>query len=204
MPPDAVRRTLLASARTQGDGWNEKYGYGNLDLGKALSKGIGATVDATRFALGAVLALLAGQVASTRGRFRFASALVAGVTAGGLFVLPLLPVPDLAVTRVLGSPVLEWPVVLAPGWMQFPLWVSALLPAALALTFGAFRPLRWLALGVCCGIGAHLLHGAATGTLAPWWLPPSVGTVWLVGHAVTCMLLALILSSAQRVEEKRP
>jgi serine protease len=204
MPPDAVRRTLLASARTQGEGWNEKYGYGNLDLGKALSKGVGATVDATRFALGAVLALLAGQVAATRGRFRFASSLVAGLTAGGLFVLPLLPIPDLAIGRLLGSPVLEWPAVVAsPAWMQFPLWLSALVPAALALTLGAFRPFRWLALGVSCGIGAHLLHGAATGTLAPWWLPGGFGTLWLVGNAVTCVLLALILASAQRIQEKR-
>ncbi len=203
MPSDAVRRTLLSSARTQGDGWNEKYGYGNLDLGAALSKGIGATVDATRFALGAVFALLVGQLAATRGRFRFASSVVAALTAGGLFVLPLLPVPDLIVVRLLGSPVLEWPaVVFSPTWVQFPLWLSALVPAATALTLGAFAPFRWLALGLCCGIGAHLLHGAATGTLAPWWLPDSFGTIWLLGNAVTCILLALILSGAQRVHER--
>jgi serine protease len=202
LPPDAVRRALLDSARSQGEGWNERYGYGNLDLGAALSRGAGATVDATRFALGAVFALLVGQLAATRQRFRFASGLVAGLTAGGLFVVPLLPIGGGELLHLLGSPVLEWPaVVVSPWWVQFPLWLSALLPAFVAFTLGAFTPSRWLATGLACGIGAHLLHGAATGTLAPWFLPHTFGTVWLLGNAATCILLALVLGRVQRLSE---
>ena len=196
---DAVERLLLSSARGDGE-WDERYGHGQLDLAAA-SKGE-ARYDATRFALGAVFALLIAQLAATRRRFQLKSAVIAGWAAGGLFFLDSLPLPDLAILGLLTRPVLEWPALLAlPGWIHFPLWLSALVPGLLAFTLGAFRQTRPLAFGLACGVGAHLLHGAATSTLDPWWLPVGLGTVWLVLNATVCVVLGLGLAGAQKLEE---
>jgi hypothetical protein len=199
-----VRKALLSTARTHGSGWDEKYGYGHLDLGAALGASAGAGVDATRFALGAAFALLVGQLAATRRRFQVGSAVVAGLTAGGLFLLPLLPVHHGVVLRLLASPLLEWPAhLVGPSWVQFPLWLSAMVPALVAFTAGASARSRWLALGLACGVGAHLLHGAATDTLAPWWFPPALGTIWLLANATGCLLLGLGLAGVHKLEETK-
>ena len=197
--PDAVERLLLQTAR--GDGkWNEQYGHGQLDLAAA-TKGV-KNHGATRFALGAVVALLIAQLAATRRRFQVSSALVAGWAAGGLFFLSALPLPDLAVVGLLTRPILEWPALFAqPDWVHFPLWLSAGVPALVAFTLGAFKGSRPVAFGLVCGVGAHLLHGAATATLDPWWLPASIGTAWLVLNATGCVVLGLGLAGAQKLDE---
>lgn len=199
-PPEAVERLLLTSAR--GGAWNERTGHGHLDLGAAMGK-TGTDHGATRFALAAVFALLIAQLAATRKQFQLSSAAVAGVVGGGLFFLPMLPLPDLAFTALLSRGLLEWPaVLLGPEWVHFPLWLSAGLPAVAGFTLGAFRGTRPLALGLAAGIGAHLLHGAATGTLAPWWMPTALGTLWLAGNGASCMMLGLGLAGAQKIEEQ--
>ncbi len=198
--PDAVERILLETAKGDGQ-WSEKFGHGQLDLAAA-TKHTGTNLGASRFALGAVVALLIAQLAATRRRFQLVSAAVAGTVAGGLFFLPALPLPQLTIVKLLATPFLEWPAVLAvPEFVHFPLWLSAALPAVLAFTLGAFRRTRPLAFGLACGIGAHLLHGAATHTLAPWWLPASLGTAWLVLNATACVVLGLGLAGAQKLEE---
>ncbi|MEQ1503086.1 MAG: S8 family peptidase [Myxococcota bacterium] len=201
LAPEAVERILLDSAKGPGQ-WNEKFGHGQLDLKKALTM-TGPQFGATRFALGAVFALLIGQLAATRRGFQVKSAAVGGFVAGGLFVLPwLTALPDLTVLRMLAQPLLDWPaVVFGPGWSQFPLWLSAGLPLAIGFTLGAFERSRWLAFGLACGVGAHLLHGAATDTLVPAWLPASIGSLWLVANATACVVLGLGLAGAQKLEE---
>ncbi len=198
MARDAVERTLLASAR--GDGWDEKVGHGHLDL-VAATQGA-ATHGATRFGLGAVIALLIAQLAGTRRRFQLAGAGLAGWAAGGLFFLSALPLPELSFLGLLTRPFLEWPAVLAfHDWVHFPLWLSAALPGVVAFTLGAFRATRPVAFGLACGVAAHLLHGAATATLDPWWLPSAVSLIWLVFNATVCGLLGLGLAGAQKIEE---
>lgn len=201
LPPDTVERVLLETAKGSGQ-WDEKYGHGQLDLGKALSH-TGPAFGGTRFALGAVFALLIAQLASTRRSFQVKSAVVGGFAAGGLFVLSWLPgLPDLTVLRMIAQPILDWPTaVFGPSVGQFPLWLSAGLPLIVGFTAGAFERTRWLAFGLACGIGAHLLHGAATHSLAPLWLPASLGTAWLVGNATACVVLGLGLAGAQKLEE---
>ncbi|MEO0604868.1 MAG: S8 family serine peptidase, partial [Myxococcota bacterium] len=196
--PDAVERILLDSAR--GDGWDEKLGHGHLDLGAAIQAE--ASSGMTLFGLGAVLALLIGQLAVTRRRFQLLSAGFAGWAAGGLFFLDWLPLPRFAPVEALTRPFLELPAVFSmPDMVHFPLWLSAGLPLAIAFTLGAFARTRALALGLTVGVGAHLLHGAATGSLAPWWLPTAFGTLWLVANALFCGLLGLGLAGAQKLDD---
>lgn len=200
IPPDAVEKLLLDTAKGNGQ-WDEKYGYGQLDLGAALSQ-TGGQFGATRFGLGAVFALLIAQLAATGRSFQVKSAVVGGLVAGGAFVLPMLPIPDWTIVRLLSQPLLDWPgVVFGPGWSQFPLWLSAVIPLAIGFTLGAFEKTRWVAFGLACGVGAHLLHGAATHTLAPMWLPAALGTAWLVANATGCVVLGLGLAGAQKLEE---
>ena len=73
-----------------------------------------------------------------------------------------------------------------------------------ALTLGAFRPTRPVALGVTVGIGAHLLHAAATTSLEPWFLPTWLGTVWLASNATVCLIVGLALAGTEKLDaEKR-
>ncbi len=200
-PADQVERILLESAK--GDGkWNEKYGYGSLDLVSAMS-GVGTASGATKFFLGALFAFLVTQLASTTRMFQVASAGWAGFTAGGLFFLAYLPLPDFFLIEMLTRGLLDWPaVILGADWMHFPLWLSCLLPAAAAFTLGAFRETRAISLGLTAGLAAALFHGAATGALDPWWMPASFGAAWLGLNASICVLLSLGLAGAEKLEEE--
>jgi serine protease len=204
LSPDAVEDALLQSA--VGDGkWNEKFGYGKLDLESALgSTSSGTRPGGTKFALGAVFALLLAQLAAVKPSFQLRSALFAGWVAGGLFFLQWLPLPDLLLTRLIAHPLLSWPTfLLGPAAGAFPLWLSAVLPAVVGFTLGAWRPTRWAAFGLAAGVGAHLMHGAATGSLSPTWVPASMAAAWLVGNATVSLLVALGLAGAEKLEEGR-
>lgn len=200
IPADAVERTLLDTAR--GDGWDERYGHGHLDLGKALSRAIDRTGN-VRFGLGAALAFLITQLASTRRRFQLASTLYAGSVAGGLFFLDNLGLPSWTIVELLSRGLLDWPaILLGPSWMHFPLWLSAALPLGVAFSMGAFRSTRPLALGIAVGISAHLFHGAATGGLDPWWLPAFLGSAWLSLNGTVSLLLGMGLAGAEKLDEE--
>jgi serine protease len=198
-----TERMLLRSAK--GDGWDEKMGHGQLDLAAALG-----TVDGKhggiRFFLGALIALVIAHLAGGGLGFRTWSALFGGAAAGGLFFLGAVPfLPDSLLIELLSTGVLSWPgVILGPSWTSFPLWCSALVPAVAGFTLGAFRPTRPLAIGLACGIGAHLFHGAATGSLEPWWMPVSFGMAWLAFHGTASMLIALGLAGAEKLDQEKP
>ena len=200
-PADQVERILLESAK--GDGkWNEKFGFGQLDLVSAMS-GVSTTSGGTRFFLGALFAFLVTQLASTSRMFQVASAGWAGFTAGGLFFLAYLPLPDFILIEMLTRGLLDWPaVIFGADWMHFPLWLSCLIPAAAAFTLGAFRETRAISLGIAAGIAAAMFHGAATGGLDPWWMPASFGAAWLGLNASICVLLSLGLAGAEKLEEE--
>lgn len=204
MSPDAVESVLLSTA--QGDGeWDEKYGSGTLDLQAALGAStVGGRPQAAKFALGAVFALLLAQLAAVRPAFQLRAAAVAGWVAGGLFFLQWLPLPDSLLVRLVAHPLLTWPNFLfGPGIGAFPLWLSAAAPAVVGFTLGAFRPTRWLAFGLAAGVGAHLLHGAATGSLAPSLLPSSLAAAWLVANGAVSLVVALGLAGTEKLEESR-
>ncbi len=198
MAPDAVERTLLESAR--GEGWNEELGHGRLDLATAMGARGGMGFGKVRFLLGAVLALLVAQLATTRGAYQLASASIAATVAGGLFFVPGWL---LGAAGFLASPALEWPAAfLGIGFVTFPLWLSVGLSAAVGFTLGAFRGTRPVAAGLATGTSAYLLHAAATGAVAPSFLPTSVGSAWLVVNGILCLLVALGLAGAQKLDEQ--
>lgn len=197
MAPEAVERVLLDTAR--GDGWNESFGHGRLDLAGALGQA-GSGFGRIRFLLGAVLALLVAQLATTRTRFQITSAAIASVVAGGLW---FVPAGLLGAAAFLARPAVEWPgALLGSWWAHFPLALSAVAPAAVGFTLGAFRGTRPLAQGLACGVAAYLFHGAVTGAVDPWWVPETVTPLWLVGNATASLMIALGLAGAQKLEEQ--
>ena len=48
--------------------------------------------------------------------------------------------------------------------------------------------------------GAHLFHGASTGTLNPWWMPGGLDMMWLVLNGTVCVLLGLGLAGAEKLD----
>lgn len=194
-----VRQRLLDGAR--GSGWDPHVGNGALDLVASLS-GVLPQGSPLRALLGAVLALLVGRLAGASLRWRSVGALTAALTAGGLFVLPWLPLPGQAWLHLLSVGVLDWPAALGLGWIaRFPLWLSALAPALIALFGGAFKPTRALSMGLALGVGAHLFYGAISGSLSPWALG-SLGPVWLVANATVCVLVGMALAGAEKLDRE--
>lgn len=199
---DAVERAILDTTDTSGTSgaWDPKFGHGRLDLAAAL----GSAVDRTaviRALLAALVAFAAVGSGASR-RFTAVAALAAVWAAGGWFFLRWLPVQGLWVD-VLTTPWLLFPARL--GWpVGFPLWLSAAVPFGAAFFVGAFRGTpRAVALGFVAGVGTHLAHGALTGALRPWGFGPGWDQMWLVGNAVVCVLLAMALGGAERIEARK-
>lgn len=200
LSPDAVEDLLLKSAR--GDGFTERFGHGRLDLEAALAHGFDRR-GPIRFALAAVIALLIGQIAGTSVRFRIAGAALAGLVAGGGFVLSWLPMSGGLLGALASQPLLHWPTALGFAWLgASPLWLSAILPVGASFLFGVTRVGRVVFYGLCVGVGAHLLYGAATSTLAPWGMPFGLGPLWLTANATACGLMAMALAGIDHLEER--
>ncbi len=199
---ECVERTLLKSAHSDKDGWDPKLGHGRLDLGAAIASVGVAGSGAARFGLGALLALLIANLAGATSGFRSRSAAVGAVTAGGLFFLSYLPfVGGTMVVQYASTSVFAWPALLfGAGWAEFPLWLSAAVPLGVAATLGAHRETRALALGFAAGAAAYMLHGAATGSVEPWWLPDAIGAGWMALNATACMLIAMAMAGAENLE----
>jgi len=49
---------------------------------------------------------------------------------------------------------------------------------------------------------AHVSPGARTGSLNPWLMPAGVDVIWLVATGIFCMLLALALAGAERLDSE--
>ena len=123
------------------------------------------------------------------------------LVAGGVFFLDWLPIAQGTWLQLASQGLLEWPaILLGPAWMQFPLWLSSLLPLLATFVLGADQRTRPVALGITCGVGTHLLHGMVVGTLNPSWIPWGLDTLWLAGNATVCLLLALGLAGTDKLE----
>lgn len=198
MAPAAVKRTLLQTA--DGGEWDAHLGHGRLDLAAAVHQAEEAQ-GSTLFGLAVAITVMLCGIGGVGGRFRMLSAGLAGLAAGGVFFLDQLPIPSHPILDLIGTSLIYWPAML--GWPElahFPVWLSALLPLAVAFTLGAWRPTRAIAMGVSVGVGVHLLHGAVTGTLAPWGLAGLLGVSWLILHASLCGAIAIALTGIERLE----
>ncbi|MCA9573324.1 MAG: hypothetical protein KC656_36055, partial [Myxococcales bacterium] len=201
VPAARVRDTLLESARGSGT-WDEKYGHGQLDLAAALGQTTRSSSSPVPFLLGGIFAFLLAQMAGTSAAFRAKSTLAGALAGGGLFFLGALGLPDLMVVRLLSTGLVHWPEILfGGGWMHFPLWLSAALPMGLAFTLGAYHKTRPVALGVAAAFAATLFHGAATGALAPWWMPVMLGQAWLAMNATFSVLLGMGMAGTEILEQ---
>jgi serine protease len=195
---DNVERVLLAGADQPL--WGPEFGWGRLDLGASIDL-LGGRDGGRRFAVGALLAAIVSGASGAGVAWRAGATLVAGLAAGGAFFLPLGS-PSLLMA-LLARGVLSWPVVLVgPWWGQVPLWLSALLPCAFVAILGPFRAVRWVALGVSCGVAAHLLVGLWAGSLAPWWIPGSWVTTWLGANAAVSLLAAALVVWVERLDAR--
>jgi len=195
-----VQETLL---RTAGDGkWDPKFGYGKLDLGAALGA-MTTTYSFTKFGLAVLIAFLISSLEKANIKFGIASALTAGFAAAGFFFLEYLPLGNHWILDLLTSGILTWPSLVFGDWFTGnPLLASALLPGAATFVLGAFQRTRWLAVGITCGIGTHLLHAASTGSIHPWFMPGLIGTAWLLLNSLGCLIFALAMAGAEKLDNQ--
>ena len=199
--PQDARSLLEASAVDLGDpGRDARFGHGRIDI-RAATRALALHRGGALFALGALVATWLAGVGQTRQRLFLG--LLGGAVAGGLFFLPLLPFPPNAAVALLSRPLLHWPAVLAdPSWARSPMWLSVAVPGLLAFILGPTRSLGPITGAVVAGVGVHLLHGAATGSLSPTWLPGLFGAGWLGLNGLLCLVAALAIALAQRIQSR--
>ena len=121
-------------------------------------------------------------------RSRMVMAGTAGLVGGGVFFMPMLPFNPHPLIDMLAMPFLNWP---GGAWAANPLWLSALLPLVLTFFLAPVRFLAPVVAGVSAGIGAHLLHGAFSGSLDVLWMSGLMGQGWLAVNGVLSLLCAL-------------
>ena len=185
--PQQVRDILMESSVDLGEpGPDPKYGHGRLDIASAV-RTLSIREHGGLFGFAAVGALLLGVLGRMR-RKRFVMAGTAGLVGGGLFFMPMLPFNPHPFIDMLAMPMLNWP---GGAWAANPLWLSALLPAALTFFLAPVRFLTPVIAGIAAGIGAHLLHGAFSGSLDVMWLSGIAGQGWLAANGVLSLLCAL-------------
>jgi serine protease len=199
LAPLDVERVLLAGADQPL--WDPSFGWGRLDLGASLDL-LGGRDGGRRFVVGALLAVLVSGLGGASVGRAAAAGLLGGVVAGGVFFLPLAVGGTCG--AMLSRGVLSWPLLWwGPWWGQAPLWLSALLPCVVAALLGPFRAARWAAIGVCCGVAAHLWVGLWAGSLAPWWIPRAWSATWLGVNAWVSLGAAAVLVAVERLDGRR-
>lgn len=190
LAPDAAVDVLMRSAvDVGGDGFDEVYGHGRIDLGAAVDRVV--WFDAAPRALAGVLVVVALGLLCGFGAGRMVGmGLVAAWAAGGLFWVWLLPVGAGGEWAWLGLDPMRWPGAwMGPGWTHNGFVAAAWLPLGVTFLLGLSR--RWApwVAAWAAGIGVALLSGALDGTLAPLgggWL----SAAWAGGHAMVCLAAA--------------
>lgn len=193
--PDAVEAALLASG---GEAWEPHLGRGAIDLAKAIWR-VQVVEPGTRFGLAALVTWILAGLGGMGAFSRLLTAGIAGAAAGGLFFVPPLGPVSLTLRQAILHMPAPW---LGPWAVGFPLWLTAIIPFVASFLFGAFRATRPLGVGIAAGVGVHLIYGAATATLHPWFLPGKLGGLWLTGFGLLSLLLAMAPLGAARMEKK--
>jgi serine protease len=194
---DEVERYLKGSATTRDD--SLKFGAGRLDVGAAVRKLLIAK-QGLLFGVGALLSLGIAMLGALPRAPRTAALVTGAVVAGGVFLLPLLPLPPSTWLSLLGKPLLAWP---GPFWSGFPLWQSCAVPVVVAFLLGPSRALGPVAIGMCGGIGGYLLYGAATGGTDLWWMPLGLDRTWLTVNGSLCLLAGMAVAGMQKMRRSQ-
>ncbi|MEM6446769.1 MAG: DUF5942 domain-containing protein, partial [Cyanobacteria bacterium P01_D01_bin.123] len=138
---------------------------------------------------------------SPRGLLRWSFPLTVGLVLGssGLMVLRGLHVIGLPhwPMQLAGSSLPELGSAFAQSDALNPLTASILIPFALVALFLGHRTLGWAAIGLCCGMAAHLLFAGTVAFDGVLW----IGTGWwgrgyLLANGLACLLLAYLASRA--------
>jgi serine protease len=195
--PERVKAMLLSTSDDLGEpGWDSHYGHGLLDLGAAVRR-LQLRSFGSAFAIAGLLALVGASLARAGWASRLVAFTLAATVAGGVFFLPLLPLPPSLGLSLASRGLLYWPGALFGWeWSHFPLWASALLPLLAVLVLGPTR-LWAVGLGVAMGLGVGLLQAASVGQIEPWWLG-ELGGAWLLVNGVVALLAGLAAAGMHR------
>ncbi|MEC8424931.1 MAG: S8 family serine peptidase, partial [Myxococcota bacterium] len=178
---DAVLDSLLDGAEDLGaSGLDPQYGHGRLSIPGSL-RALGRRYNAALFGIGGLAALLLAGLGggSGRGRRSWVMVITGAISAGGIFILPMLPVAPSWWTTLLSRPLLQWPASVLPDILAAnPLTLSAFLPGILTFILGPTRTLGPVVAGICAGVGAHMLWAAGFGGLEVWPLEGWQGRAW--------------------------
>lgn len=192
--PDDVERILKETASEAGaKGWDDRYGHGVLNAGRAVE----AAAKETRGAGALLLAVLGVLGAAWKKRRLLAlGKLLPGALAGavlgssGLFFLAgVLP-------AVFTTAMPMWDFLAFGPAGHTPLWVSALPVIGLSLLGLGVRALRPALFGLAVGWAAHLVFAAGTALTDVAWLPGIAGTLdqlWLVANGLVLAFFAHLL-----------
>ena len=200
--PGYIGRVLTETALDLGEpGRDLVYGHGRLDLDAAVRRVVLQERGGLFATAGILAALLAGGFGPRRGRRRVV--VTAALVAGGVFFLPLLPIPPTGIAELLSRPLLMWAdVILGTGWSRSMLVLSAALPVGLTFVLGPTRTLGpWVA-GLSSGIGTHLLVGGLTGCLSVAALPGPLSAGWLILNGMGALVCAVATLGVQRLSEQ--
>jgi serine protease len=199
--PARVAAALMDNAADLGPaGHDEATGHGRLDLGRVV-KALFLVRNGVLFALGALVAALVMGLGGVR---RVAPVLAGAWAAGGLFFLPLLPLPPVQPVVLLSRPLLDWPGLLVPEpFGRNPLLLSAFLPVVLTFLLGTTRTLGPWVGGASAGLSVGFAAAAVGVGPAIWLLPGGAGTAWHALQAALCLVCAVATAGVARARERQ-
>jgi len=189
---EEVEHYLKSYADSASD--SKRFGAGKLNLAASV-RGLIFWRNGILSLSGGLCGLAFGLLAGRGSIGRWVTTLLSAMVAGGIFFLPLLPVPPSAWVELLSKPLLQWP---GNFWMGFPLWQSCLIPLVSALLLSPSRRLGVLALALCAGIGSYQIYGAVLGGDL-WWLPFGMDQTWLMINGSLSLLFGLAAAGMQRM-----
>ncbi len=189
---DAVEKILKETATDAGKpGWDEKYGYGILNAGRAVEAAKKTTSGWAQFgamllAIGAFLLRNKRRLGARTMALAFAGAVVGG---SGLF---FLDVP------VLGTAMPAWDLALGAAWHFAAPWVSVLPLLILSVLLIGVRSVRGLLMGLTIGWASYLFVAGVTMPADVLWIPGHAGLLdraWLLLNSGALALLAGVVAA---------
>ena len=200
LSPEGAEDLLRRSALDLGaPGVDPHFGAGRIDLDRAARIWL-----LQRGGWGAAAGLLLGGLVAALGRGKVGRlALFSAIVAGGLFFLPLLPLPPSPWVAALSRPLLDLPGAFGgQDWARLSLWRSGLGVLALTFVLGPTRSLGPWVGALAAGVAARLWVDAWWGGVAVSFLPAALVPAWGALHGALAAFCALAVAGAQKMASK--